>query len=103
MANQVCFSGKVNFEPTINPTKSGKNMASFSIGVYNGKDANGKSKYFNVRCKVFDERYVDGLMNLTVPANVIVVGRMQCNTYTDKNGVTRNELEVNCDSVGVEL
>lgn len=103
MANQVCFSGKVNFEPNIIPLKDGKNMAAFSMGVYNGKDPNGKSKYMNVRCKVFGERYVDGLMNLTVPANLIVVGRLECKPYTDKNGVTHNDFEVNCETVGVEL
>lgn len=103
MANHVTFSGKLNFAPDIVQTKDGKNMASFHIGVYNGKDANGKAKYFNVKCKVFNDRTVEGLMNLTVPANVVVTGRMDYRTFTDKNGNNREAYEVNCDSVGVEL
>ena len=103
MQNSITLTGKVNYQPRIISSKSGNQCCSFQLGVYDGKDASGKSKYFNINVMVFEEHIVNGLMDLTMPANIVVTGRLAGDSYTNKEGKTVRSVKVIANSVGVDL
>lgn len=103
MHNSITLTGKLNYAPRIISTKKGSQYASFQLGVYDGKDASGKSKYFNINVSVFDEKTVTSLMDLTVPSNVSVSGRVADDSYINKEGKNVRAVKIIANSVGVEL
>lgn len=103
MQNTITVKGKLNFQPKVSNSKSGSAYANFQIGVYDGKDASGKHKYFNLNVITFDERTVNGLMDLNLPANIVVTGRLADDSYTNKEGKNVRAIKIVADTVGVEL
>src|SRR5207248_1294487 len=88
--NQCSFIGRLGKDPDINYTSGGKAVTKFSLAVDQGKDQ--KALWLTIVCwEELAER-----MNemLSKGAQVFVQGRLQKNTYTDKNSVERIAVEV---------
>lgn len=83
MSNQLTISGKA-WEPSTKYAGNGTCVTSFSVSVYDGKDKEGKAKYFNVNCVAFKELAENIGNEVKKQDNVLVVGRMTVESWDDK-------------------
>lgn len=81
--NQVTITGRA-WQPEVKTAHSGMMMFSANVGVYDGKDSQGKTKYMTIQCKAFKE-IAEAAGNMLVNGdNVIVAGRLSQETWDDK-------------------
>ena len=94
--------GNVGKQPELRQTKTGKQMTRF--GVASTKTVEGRdpqTSWVNVLC--FDEQAVNVCERIAKGDRVIVSGRMEVETYSDKDGVERTSVNLLADDVGVSL
>jgi single-strand DNA-binding protein len=93
--NQVTFIGRLGKDPEMSYTPTGKPVTKFSLAVDQGKDQ--KSLWLNVSCwETLAERMNSFLYK---GALVFVQGRLQVRSYTDKNNVERQAIDVTATAV----
>jgi single-strand DNA-binding protein len=93
--NQVTFIGRLGKDPEMSYTQTGKPVTRFSLAVDQGKDQ--KSLWLNVSCwETLAERMNSFLYK---GALVFVQGRLQVRSYTDKNNVERQAIDVTATAV----
>lgn len=85
--NEIKLTGKIAFKKVIT-ANSGKEFTTFSLGFYNGKDAEGKSKFGNVKTTLF------GITDFNDADEVVVIGYLAQDNFTDKDGVARKNLSI---------
>jgi hypothetical protein len=85
--NEIKLTGKIGFKKVIT-ANSGKKFTTFSLGFYNGKDTEGKSKFGNVKTTFF------GITDFNDADEVVVSGYLAQDSFTDKDGVARKNLAV---------
>lgn len=85
--NEIKITGKIGYKKVIT-ANSGKEFTTFSLGFYNGKDAEGKPKFGNVKTTFF------GITDFNDGDEVVVSGYLSQDNFTDKDGVARKNLAV---------
>jgi single-strand DNA-binding protein len=96
--NQVVLKGLIGNDPELKNTPSGKSVLSFPISVseYKGKDESGKSQYksFWIQIDVWDKNG-ERLSKMLGKGDIVVItGRLNVNSWTDKDGVKRTKASV---------
>jgi single-strand DNA-binding protein len=93
--NQCSFIGRLGKDPDMSYTPNGKAVTKFSIAVDQGKGQ--KALWLNIVCWLeLAERMNEYLYK---GAQVFVQGRLQISTYTDKNQVERQAIEIVASNV----
>ena len=88
--NQCSFIGRLGKDPNMNYTPNGKAVTKFSIAIDQGKGQ--KPLWLDITCwSDLAERMSKYLYQ---GAQVFVQGRLQKNTYTDKNNIERTAVEI---------
>ena len=88
--NQCSFIGHVGKDPTMSDTPTGKTITKFSLAVDQGKGQ--KPLWLDITC--WNDLAKRMNQYLSQGAQVFVQGRLQKNTYTDKNNVERTTVEI---------
>ncbi len=99
--NTITVIGNVGKEPEIRFTKTGKAVAKFSLADTRGKDDQKVTTWHNVT--VWDEQAQNVAEQVTKGARVLVIGRLQKEQYTDKDGNKRESVEIVADDVCLSL
>lgn len=81
--NQVTITGRA-WQPEVKVAQSGTIMFSTNVGIYDGKDEQGRAKYMTIQCKAFKDIAEAAGNTLANGDNVIVAGRLSQETWTDK-------------------
>ena len=85
--NEIKITGKIGFKKVIT-ANSGKEFTTFSLGFYNGKDSEGKSKFGNVKTTFF------GIIDFNDAEEVVVSGYLAQDIFTNKDGVAIKNLAI---------
>lgn len=95
MLNVVAIMGRLVADPTLRQTTTGRKVASLRVACDRGRrDANGQSQadFFDVVCW---EASADFVCKYFQKGSLIVIdGRLQTRSYTDKNGNNRTAVEI---------
>lgn len=91
--NTVRLKGRV-YRYEVRNTTSGKQICTFGLQFYNGKDKDGKSQYFFASCKCFGTDF-----KLKDKQDVIVKGKLAGDTWKDKEGKSADKLYIIVDSI----
>ena len=104
----VTYIGNVTDKdgPTLRFTQSGKAVASFNLAI-NSRSKRG-DEYVDdpplfVRVNVWDDQAENVSESLSKGSRVFVTGRQKMTEFTDREGNTRQQLEVTADEVGPTL
>lgn len=104
--NQIIVSGNLGDAPRTAVTATGRAVARFSIcSKMKYVDANGKQKEIPEwhRCIAWGEIADDVSTFLSKGDYIMVLGREQSRSYTDKNNIKRNMTEINVQSIWMPL
>jgi len=93
--NQCSFIGRLGKDPEMNYTPNGKAVTKFSIAVDQGKTE--KPMWLNITC--WDKLAERMNTYLYKGAQVYVQGRLQINTFTDKNKAERQAIDIVASNV----
>lgn len=95
MLNNLAIQGRLACNPEMRQTTTGKSVASFRIACSRGrKDANGHDLVDWIPVVVWDGRAEFVCKYFQKGDMIILAGRVQSRTYTDKNGSNRSVLEL---------
>jgi single-strand DNA-binding protein len=83
--NNAIFTGNIGKEPELKRTQSGKEVLSFSLGVYDGKDQSGQSKTLWVECSLWGEAATRNEGKFAKGQHVAVSGIVGVRAWVDKN------------------
>lgn len=100
MLNSVCLMGRLTRDPELRRTSSGVAVASFSVAVERDlkpKEGERETDFFDVvawrgTAEMISKYFGKGRM-------IVVVGRLQARTWTDKENNKRKAVEVIAESV----
>ncbi|WP_342675359.1 single-stranded DNA-binding protein [Dermabacter hominis] len=110
MANetQLTIIGNLTAAPELRFTNSGVPVASFTVAStprtfdkQSGEWKDGEALF--VRCSAWRDMAENVAESLTKGARVIVQGRLQQRSYTDKEGNQRTGIDLQADEVGASL
>ena len=93
--NQCSFIGRLGKDPEMNYTPNGKAVTKFSIAIDQGKAD--KPMWLNITC--WDKLAERMNAYLYKGAQVFVQGRLQINTFTDKNKAERQAIDIVASNV----
>lgn len=93
--NEIRIKGRI-YRYTIFHTKNDKIITTFGLQYYNGKDKDGKSKYSFVNCKGFND------YQLTEKQDVVVLGHLGSEEWTDKQDSKRERIIIFVDNIESE-
>lgn len=100
MLNVIAIMGRLSRDPELRQTTTGKSVASFRIACSRGrKDANGHDLVDWIPVVVWDGRAEFVCKYFQKGDMIILAGRVQSRTYTDKNGSNRSVLELVANEV----
>ena len=100
MLNNLAIQGWLACNPEMRQTTTGKSVASFRIACSRGrKDANGHDLVDWIPVVVWDGRAEFVCKYFQKGNMIILAGRVQSRTYTDKNGSNRSVLELVANEV----
>lgn len=99
MNNTLIIHGRVGKEPELRYTQAGKAVLELSIVDNYGKDDNKKSTWHNV--VVFGTLAENTAGSANKGDMVVIVGRMEQDEYTKKDGTKGKTVKVIADEVGV--
>lgn len=91
--NTVRLKGRV-YRYEVRHSTKGKQICTFGLQFYNGKDKDGKSQYFFASCKGFGTDF-----KLKDKQDVIVNGKLAGDTWKDKEGKSADKLYIIVDSI----
>lgn len=94
--NQIILDGTV-FEPAYKKTQSGKDLLSFNLSFFNGKDGD-KSTYGNIRVVAFGDLAVNAWKTLHERDKVKVAGRLRHDVW-EKDGVKHYDKSIMADAI----
>jgi single-strand DNA-binding protein len=93
--NQCSFIGRLGKAPEMNYTPNGKAVTKFSIAVDQGKAE--KPMWLTITC--WDKLAERMNTYLNKGAQVFVQGRLQINSFTDKNKAERQAIDIVASNV----
>ena len=94
-------TGNLTDEPQLRFTNSGKAVANFTVAENRKRGEEDVTHYFDV--VAWDTLANNCAESLAKGARVVVTGRMEQRSWTDKDGNKRSKLEVVADEVGPSL
>lgn len=97
----IVLSGNIGKEPECKYGVSGKAYAKFSIATTSGKDDAKKTTWH--RCTCFGEQAEMLAEKCGKGSSVIVVGRLEANNWTDRDGNKHESNEVIVRDIGLSL
>ena len=104
----VTLVGFVAQDPIQRQTKNGVLVTDLRVGAtprvqdrVTNEWRDGDTSYYSVSCWRRLGDHVRASLHKGEP--VVVKGKFRCRTYTDKNGVTRNVIDIMADTVGHDL
>lgn len=104
LINSVNEVGRVTRDVELRTTANGNSILSFSIAVNDRVQENGEWKdranYFN--CKMFGKRAEGVSKILTKGAKVAIQGSLRQSKWTDKQGVSRESVDIIVNEIEVE-
>lgn len=97
-SNNITIHGKLGKEPDLRYTSSQMAIVEFSVATVSGKDDKKKTTWFDV--KIFGQLAEHAANTFTKGDNIIVVGRMETDEYTKKDGTQGKFTSLIADEVG---
>ena len=100
MLNRVIMMGRLTAEPECKNTQSGATFCRFTIAVdrdFADKDGNRQADFFGILAWKGTADFVSKYFHKG--QMIAVQGRLQTDTYTDKEGVTRKSWDIVADQV----
>ena len=100
MLNQIVIMGRLTRDPELRRTGSGTAVASFTLAVdrdFSGKDSGEKETDF-IDCVAWRQTGEFVSKYFTKGRMIVVSGRLQIRSWTDKDGNKRRGAEVNADN-----
>ena len=100
MLNHIVIMGRLTRDPELRRTGSGVAVASFTVAVdrdFTGKDSNGKETDF-IDCVAWRQTGEFVSKYFTKGRMIVVSGRLQIRSWTDKDGNERRTAEVVADN-----
>lgn len=101
MSNQITVTGRIGQEPELRYTPNGKAVIEFSLADTYGKDDNKKTTWHN--CTAFGQMAENIAASVRKGKTVIVVGRLEQNEYTKKDGTKGKSVKLIVDECGPSL
>lgn len=93
--NKVAIIGFLGKDPELVDTKNGKKVCKFSISVKrNYSSANGENKYDFFNCVAWVKTGENIAKYCAKGSKIAIIGSLETNSYTDKNGNKRNEVVI---------
>ena len=92
--NKLFFTGRLTADPEVRYLQDGKAVASFNFAVNRSFDRE-NSDFF--RCTAFGKTAETIEKLVKKGTKLVIMGRIQNNNYTDKNGVKRYDMQVMVD------
>lgn len=99
MNNNIIINGRVGQEPEIKFSANGNPVLKFSVVDTYGRDEKKKSTWHNV--VVFGKLAENVSNSIKKGTTVIVVGRLEQDEYTKKDGTKAKSISLIADEVGV--
>lgn len=99
MNNNIIINGRIGKEPELRFSQSGNAVLELSVVDTYGKDENKKSTWHNV--VIFGKLAENTAASVSRLDNVIVVGRLEQDEYTKKDGSKAKSVRLIADEVGV--
>jgi single-strand DNA-binding protein len=99
MANQIVITGNIGTPPEMRYTASQMAVIEFSVAVTSGKDDKKKTTWHN--CKAFGKLAENIVSSVNKGDNVIVVGRIEQDEYTKKDGTKGKSTQLVVDELGM--
>ncbi len=93
--NKLTIIGNLAKDPELVPTNSGKKVCRFSIAVnrsYSNSNGEKKTDFFN--CVAWAGTGENIARYCTKGSKIAIIGSLETNSYTDKNGNKRNEVVI---------
>ena len=99
--NHVVLVGRVSDE--VKMFNGNVSFATFRMGIYGGKNKDGKAIYNNATVKCFKGLADDVYENIKKGSDVIVTGTFTSGSYKNKKGETVYTTDVVANNVGIAL
>ena len=95
--NRVVLVGRLTRDPELRATPDGMSVARFSLAVKRSARDDSGTDFFDV---VAFRQLAETVANYTTKGTLVLVdGRLQTRTYTDREGVIRKVVEIIADTV----
>jgi len=95
--NRVVLVGRLTRDPELRTTPDGMSVARFSLAVRRSSRNDSETDFFDV---VAFRQLAETVANYTTKGTLVLVdGRLQTRTYTDREGVIRKVVEIIADTV----
>jgi len=101
MSNQITVNGKVGQEPELRYSQGGMAILTFSVADTYGKDDKKKTTWHNVTA--FGKLAENIASTINKGDSVIVMGRMEQEEFTKKDGTKGKSTKVVAEEVGVSM
>lgn len=101
MSNSITIAGNVGQQPELRITASGMAVVDFTVATTHGKDDKKKTSWFNVVC--FGKTAENVAASINKGDSVIVMGRMEQDEYTKKDGTKGKSTRLVADEVGASM
>jgi single-strand DNA-binding protein len=99
--NTITVVGNVGRDPEIRYTASNMAVLKFSVADTRGKDDKKQTSWHNIVC--FGEQAEAVANSIGKGKRVMVVGRLQVDSYEKKDGSKGTKVEIVADEVGVSV
>lgn len=99
--NTITVTGNTGRDPELKYAQSGTAVLKFSVADTRNKGDEKITQWWNVTC--FGDLAENVAASITKGTRVQVIGKVQREKYTDKEGVERERVEVLADDVGISL
>ena len=99
--NTITVIGNVGKDPVVRFTGQEKAVTTFSVATSTGKDDNKRTVWHDVVC--FDEQAERVADEIVKGTRVVVVGRLNKESYEGKDGQQRTKVEIVADDVAVSM
>lgn len=100
MLNRIDLAGRLVRDPEMRRTASGVSLCNFTLAVdrdFKSQDGNKETDFID--CVAWRQSADFAGKYLTKGSIAVVSGRLQIDSYTDKDGNKRKSTKVNCDNV----
>ena len=101
MSNSITIAGNSGQQPELRITASGMAVVDFTVATTHGKDEKKKTSWFNVVC--FGKTAENVAASVNKGDSVIVMGRMEQDEYTKKDGTKGKSTRLVADEVGASM
>lgn len=100
MLNSIIAMGRFTADPELRTTQSGKTVASFTLAVDRDYQPNGAEKQADfIDCAAWDKKAEFICKYFAKGRMAIVKGRLETDTYTDKDGNKRKSVKIIAENI----